>query len=277
MRLRIAATDMAPKTYCSFPGPFAHEGVKAESLIRNTAAGPESGEPEVSVACQNKSEDAMRTFQWTIIVASLLIGCKAGGISSSNQLQDQAARNDALGNYERYCFDASTVIPDGDPAGAVIGPLRTSGGGTLVGEIVLEISVSHSYTGDVVVELCYDADNDGQVDVKVPVDLFRSRLDPSTTGERLAYPMELEGSYYFRDDNPIEAEEWTRATKGEPAGSELAPSRTFSALRAFRSGGSFYLAMADTSAQNTGSVSSWSVLLRKDQPRLAENRRDNAR
>lgn len=147
-----------------------------------------------------------------------------------------------LAGYVRVTDRAEVEIPDNSPHGVLMGPLHADVPGTLA-DVVLAVSVSHPYTGDLTWSLHYDADRDGRPDAASPIEIDLARSNPCSGTEAWACPLELEGTYFFRDAG------WKMA--GEAASLEV-----FSGLPA---GGDWYLSIADAGPGNVGIVSEWSI------------------
>jgi len=138
-----------------------------------------------------------------------------------------------------HVWSEARTIPDGDRGGILIGPVVIQNDGTDLSRVILRLDIRHPAPGDLDLHLAYDADEDGRPEVSIPVEFFRSRSGPQA-GEFHACPSSLEGTYFFRD-SADEAE------------------RVFAPLRSFSSGHSFYLAVADTLPEDTGTVLGWAV------------------
>lgn len=139
----------------------------------------------------------------------------------------------------RYAWTEAREIPDGDCHGILIGPVLTVDNGSNLGPVVLQLDIRHPAAGDLDLWLAYDADGDGDPEARAPIELFRMRSGISAE-QLYACPQSLEGCYFFRDGN------------GE--GEAL-----FAPFHALRRGHAFYLAVADTLAEDTGSVLGWAV------------------
>jgi hypothetical protein len=153
---------------------------------------------------------------------------------------DDCLRSDC----DAFTFSQAVTIPDGVRAGVLIGPLAVEGEGSLEG-LVVRIEIRHPATGDVDLRLCYDEDKDGIPDATAPLEFYLARKNACTAAEPFASPAELSGDYYFHDGGP---------GVSEPI---------FSAFRGLERGGRFYLAAVDSMAQESGSISNWSVYLNR--------------
>ena len=144
-------------------------------------------------------------------------------------------------------FEHSTTIPDGAPDGVTIGPLMIAAGAPAIQDVVLCLEITHAYAGDLSLMLHYDNDNDGDFDVSSAIDLHLARVDDPTAKELYGVPVELGGTYFFKDEGWLAAGEevsFAAAFDGQPGG------------------GSFYLTVIDLGEGNTGAVAGWTVEVR---------------
>lgn len=155
---------------------------------------------------------------------------------------------------ETASWTRRSAIPDGDPAGAVLGPLFLPSAAPLY-DVGLELDITHEYLGDLEIGLRYEAPDGRRIDI--PVELYRARTGGIESPEVWAYPDSLAGRYYFRDDPGAREGEVDRiAAPGTP---------TFSALDGMPGGGAFHLVVIDHDRGKTGEVRSWTV--RRQPPR----------
>jgi hypothetical protein len=192
---------------------------------------------------------------WTAVSAVLFVCCPAGAPIHTGFPGAPGLTADCVGaGYEIYSFETQAAIPDGDPAGVVIGPLKIPDDGSVLQGIMLAVNLSHDYTGDVDLRLEYDEDNDGTCELSIPVELYRARADGCTAREPFAYPDVLDGTYYFRDE---------AACAGLPADPMAGDGvRSFSDCDGLKRGGSFYLVAADRLPGETGAVWGWTVFVK---------------
>jgi hypothetical protein len=174
-------------------------------------------------------------------LALLFIGC-ANVYQPGAELIPGRIDEGQEGAYLRYSWTEAREIPENDPRGILVGPIVVDRGWATLGTVTLRLDIRHPDTGDLDIWLAYDADGDGTPEVRAPVEFFRCRLDLAAE-ELHAYPLALTGSYYFRDN---------------PDGEET----PFAPFRDLLPGRAFYLAVADTLAEDTGSLLAWSVYLR---------------
>jgi len=182
-------------------------------------------------------------FTWdaaAMSLALLLAGC--ADIQQPVSTLDSSRTDDGQSSAcARYAWTENREIPDGYHQGILLGPVLTEDDGAELGPLVLRLDIRHPATGDLDIWLTYDADGDGRPDVWGPVEFFRSRAEVAAE-ELHACPPSLDGTYFFRDD---------------PGDEEAA----FVSFRMLPRGHAFFLAVADTLAEQTGSILGWSVLL----------------
>jgi subtilisin-like proprotein convertase family protein len=147
-----------------------------------------------------------------------------------------------LSDHVQATFHGRITIPDNSPPGVILGPLCTASKRRLE-DVVLAISVSHPDTGDLALALQYDADRDGRPDASSPVEIHLARRALCFGEEAWACPIQLSGTYFFRDGG------W-RAV-GECA--------SFEVFRGLPAGGDWYLSIVDSEPDHVGTVSEWSI------------------
>jgi len=192
----------------------------------------------------------MRSAMCLAASAALMVGCSALA-PDAPPIGGSPDRMSECG-YERFSFDACTVIPDDDPAGLTIGPIHVPDDGSPLDGVVLRLDIAHVSPADLQLSIRYDSDDDGKPDAGAPLELHRARGNGWAAGEPHACPSRLDGTYYFEDDSPC----------GEGDVS-------LSAFDGMRPGGAFYLVVADTLADDTGVVRGWSVYMRRPEGRSA--------
>lgn len=149
--------------------------------------------------------------------------------------------------YEGYGYRTETAIPDGDSSGASIGPIHIANDGRPIGPLMVAVDISHDYVGDIEITLLYDEDGDGRADAHALLEVFMARLNACDDQALHAYPVVLDGRYFFRDG--------------------FGAQTTAPALDAFAGltrGGSFHLVVIDHAPGSTGIVHGWTVFLSDD-------------
>ncbi len=155
---------------------------------------------------------------------------------------------DLASGYDVYSFRTPTPIPDGDRAGVVAGPIRIPDDGAAVEGVILSISITHHYTGDLDLRLGYDEDNDGIAEASAALEPHRARPGGWAVREPFACPAEMNGVFYYRDDAPGEYDE-----RGDAS---------FSVFDGLAKGGCFMLSAVDSLAEDTGTLLGWTVFLK---------------
>jgi hypothetical protein len=170
----------------------------------------------------------------------------SAAVASAGALAPHGAGAECLGMRSCWLFSDPVAIPDDDPTGVTIGPLATLGEPPAIEDVILGLEISHPDPGDLAIALHYDSDNDGAYDASSEVEIHLAR--PTCAGAELwACPIELHGTYFFHDE-------------GWEAAGEVVSFLRFDGLR---SGGSFYLTVADTGMGESGTVSSWMVAVKE--------------
>ena len=158
--------------------------------------------------------------------------------------------------YDRYHWGTGMCISDNDPAGTLIGPLATDPGLEIV-DLILRVNMEHTYIGDLILELLYDADCDGTPETFGGV-LCRHGMDGCPTGDCCGCGGDLFGWYGFDDDaDSIEDE----CVGPFPPGC-YGPDYDSVGLDVFNGvalGGCFWLRVTDGAAYDTGEVREWEV------------------
>ncbi len=188
----------------------------------------------------------------TMLIAvgtALLAGCSSGAPTHSEPTPPSNLEFSRLSaEYDSFACTHATPVPDADPKGITIGPVSTSDDGHLIESIMLGLDITHSYVGDIEIRLLYDEDRDGKFDATTTLELYRARANEWTTEDPWAYPVVLDGLYYFKDDVPHDAS---------------IVGTTFVPFDGRKKGGDFYLAVVDTSAGNIGTLRSWTVYTKR--------------
>lgn len=180
----------------------------------------------------------MGNASWIIVSAALMLGCSPegpeGGELGASPRWDRDRLLDQTGPHGNC---AEMVIPDGVRNGLILGPVQIGNPGETLDSVDLDLELIHPNSADVEVRLAYDADNDGEPDASAEMEFFRARCNDQEV--LYACPQALNGRYHFgledAGEDPLEA------FLGLPAG------------------GRFYLTVADTLAQEIGTVHGWSV------------------
>jgi hypothetical protein len=181
----------------------------------------------------------MNTACFVVSTVLLMTGCSFNGSTEAT------LRGSDISDQESYWVDldaavcrSQAVIPDGDAIGLTLGPIASGNRDEVFMAVGLMVDLSHPRAADAALRLCYDQDNDGQIDAEAQVDVFRARRAGWSGAVANACPQSLDGAYYFR---AVELDD---------------PMQIFRGLRA---GGCFYLSVADTLPEDVGTLRQWSV------------------
>lgn len=178
----------------------------------------------------------------TVLTAALVASTPVSVTSAASTIAPAC-----LGDYGIASSTGAAEIPDGVPGGITLEPLTTGTTGVLT-DVVVSVSLTHSYAGDLSLVLGYDADRDGVADAEAPLGMYMARRD-ACEGPEGYCPVELSGRYLLTDDG------W--GTPGTDA--------PLDAFRGLRAGGTWTLTIADADADDTGTVDGWAVYTASEQ------------
>ena len=182
----------------------------------------------------------MNTACFVVSTVLLMTGCSLNGSTEATLGgSDISDRESYWADIEAVSCRSQAVIPDGDAGGLTLGPIASGNRDEIIRTVGLMVDLSHPRTADAALRLCYDQDNDGQIDAEAQVEFFRARRAGWSGAVANACPQSLDGAYYF-------------------CAAELGadPLQVFRGLRA---GGCFYLSVADTLPKDVGTLRQWSV------------------
>jgi subtilisin-like proprotein convertase family protein len=189
----------------------------------------------------------------TILVASaalVMSGFQGTGAAQPNSTAPGPSASAVhTAGFEEFRFTRATAIPD-VPTGVVVGPLPVANDAATIQDVVLELSISHPYAGDIDAWLYYDMDDDGTYDAGTPIELYLARSGMSSP-HGWGCPVELDGTYYFRYERD------TETLTGWDTGK-------FESFRGLRGGGSFYLRVVDAVEGEVGTIEGWAVHVSSD-------------
>lgn len=185
----------------------------------------------------------MQQLDRTPIVAALVIASLAS--VPARAMPASAGTDACLAGHSRATSFDRIAIPDDQPQGVTLGPLHIADSGRIE-EIVLAVSLTHPNAADVTMTLGYDADRDGRPDVSSPVAIYLARRDLCRGTEAWACPLELTGTYFFKDDG------WQ----------EVGESVSFEVFAGLEACGDWYLTIVDSGPHHVGTVSGWEIAAR---------------
>ena len=178
---------------------------------------------------------------------------------------------------ERIVYPTPIAIPDDDPVGLTLGPIFMPPDGDLVNDVVLELNASHTWIGDLIVELVYDPDCEGPAGGIAARAICRPRgtavgSPPPCGGAAGTFGCSgnLDGTapYRISDDatTPIASGLCTAIiAPGCYKQSDLGTS-PFSIWRGLPKGGCWYLHVSDNAGADLGAVFGWAVFIRNQHP-----------
>ncbi len=205
---------------------------------------------------------------------ALLAGTVAPAALAAVKLDDSPTRTIAVsGTCDLTGFvsivqtlSPAVTIPDDDPAGVTFGPVVTAADSSTFTDVVVELSLSHTWIGDLVVTLSYDQDCDGQ-----PEDSTRVLCRPGRSscfggsGFGSSKDFSCSNTLLFSDSAASDVgggQSPVPAACYKPTGNGADPLNMFIGLA---SGGCWSLNVADRSVEDLGSVCGWGVHTRNQQ------------
>ena len=164
-------------------------------------------------------------------------------------------------DYKAYSGDGGSV-PDCTPGGSTFGPVMTPADGSSFGGAVLEVGIDHTWMGDLIVNLFYDAECDGSPEVGPISALCRAGLDGCAEDGCCGCSDFIGGTYLFGDDGAASLDEVCVAGGGAPSGcysTDPDSALPMAALDGVLKGGCFTLNVVDGACADTGFIGTWTV------------------
>jgi hypothetical protein len=181
---------------------------------------------------------------------------------------------------ERVTFDPPFPIVDNTDTDALVGSgLFMPADGDIINDVILEITWNHTWVGDIILTLGYDADCTGPLPEVATRVLCRPRgtnasgpvpcgVGPTTIGcgSNIGTSANLPATYFFSDEAPGPIAEGVCPTL-TPAGCyKPATGGAFADFRGLYKGGCWRLRIADWAAGDVGTIVSWAVHVRNQHP-----------
>lgn len=142
-------------------------------------------------------------------------------------------------------------IPDATAGGITYAPINVPDDGETFTDVIVDLDITHTWTGDLRITVSYDAECDGQAEASANV-VCRPGRDCDPAGSGFGCSGDLAGTYRFSDDGA--------ALLGDPDCPAALPAgcyAAFDALSAFdgmAKGGCFTVTAEDNAAGDTGSI-----------------------
>lgn len=167
---------------------------------------------------------------------------------------------------EVVTFTAPIPIPDNVAAGVTIGPIVIPDDGSLIADVVIDLSLVHTWSGDLIATVGYDANCDGAIDASSVI-ICR----PGRTISCGAAGSGFGCSSNFICANTLLFDDTAAAglpTTGCLTATNIAPGcyrptglgvGTLAVFDNLRKGGCWYLNISDNAAADTGNICGWSV------------------
>jgi len=181
------------------------------------------------------------------------------------------ATNCDLAGYKSgvQVFTPPVAIPDNNPAGATFGPITIADDGSLIDDVVIDLSIAHTWIGDLVIRVGYDEGCDGAIDVSSTVICRPGNTGCVSTGGvgcSANFLCNNNSPYMFDDIAPAAlpttgCSSTTNVAAGcyRPTGAGAGP---LSIFEGHRKGGCWYIFASDNASLDTGTICQWSVHLK---------------
>jgi len=203
-----------------------------------------------------------------LALASAAVWAEEVKVDNSVPGEGSAANCDLTGYKSEFQFPQAPV-PDANAAGVTVGPIIVPADGSLIADVVIDLSMTHTWLGDLRVVVGYDELCDGAVDAQAVL-LCR----PRGTGTTLLTPcggtatccgcaadLTTASALMFDDSAAASLAEGT-CVNPVPAGCykpSIAGGTPLSVFRNLRKGGCWFMNVSDGAAGDTGTILSWSV------------------
>lgn len=191
---------------------------------------------------------------------------EAGGVRIASQCAVQGFQSGS------QTLDTPASIPDNTAEGITVGPIVLANGEFLVAEVVVDMSLSHTWVGDVIATLLYDQDSDGDYDVASSV-LCRPGREGACNdlgnGDGCNANLLADQIYSFKDFAAPSFPNYCTTDQDILGGCYRPSGLGAGALfyfAGFPGGGRWWLRVADRRAGDTGVLTAWSVHVKSGPP-----------
>jgi hypothetical protein len=210
----------------------------------------------------------------SLLCTAVLVTCA----SADEKPWSSAGPNDAvieancdIANYKHaeQTFPTPVPIPDNVATGVTVGPLTLGDDGTLIGDVVIDLRASHTFIGDLVATVGYDATCDGTVDVTSVILCRPGRATCAGQGSPFGCGTDLScNNTYLFDDTAanrlgLNAAGTCLTTPAINPGGCYQPTGNgaglLSVFENLRKGGCWFLNVADNAGADLGTICAWSV------------------
>lgn len=132
------------------------------------------------------------------------------GMFSTVIAQDEEIPNDSgtttataceVSDYKSYELAGPWIVPPCHPVGLQVGPIPVPDDGKTIEDVVVTLTIEHTWIGDLMVEVQYDADGDGNPEASAHP-LCRYSLDGCPLEGCCGCGGDLAGEYAFQDGEP---------------------------------------------------------------------------
>ena len=158
------------------------------------------------------------------------------------------------------------AIPDNNPTGVSVGPLVIPDDGTLIGDVIIDLRLSHTWIGDIIATVGYDENCDGAVDVSSTILCRPGRtVSCGTTGSGVGCSSNLicDNTYLFDDAATASLPSTGCSSPTNIPGGCYRPTGLdtglLSVFEGHRKGGCWYLRLSDNAIADTGTLCQFSV------------------
>lgn len=165
--------------------------------------------------------------------------------------------------YKGGEFIANVAIPDNSPAGITVGPISFGDDGSFIDDVVVDLAITHTWVGDLIVTLTHVAPGGATTSVDL---LNRPGVPASTFGCGGNLVDNGTDKYYFGTGNLVILGEGSCPATIPAQCYAVAPENPAGLLpfRGLSKEGDWYLFVSDNGASDTGTLVSYSVHLLND-------------
>ena len=182
---------------------------------------------------------------------------------------------------ERIVYPTPVAIPDNVPAGIFLGPIFMPPDGDIINDVILELRGTHTWIGDVILDLIYTPDCATPPAAGIPARVIcrprgtaaQARVPCGTNTSTVAFgcsgDIGAANTYLFSDEgvNPIGVgTTCTTTLAGGCYRQSDQGGQAFSIWRGLPKGGCWYLRVSDNEGADTGAISQWAVYVRNQRP-----------